>query len=462
MGGQPPAAPSHTVPLKILLTVHQFFPQHGAGTEVLTLTVARELLARGHQVQVLTGHPATQPMADAARCDETTHEGLRVHRFHHAYTPMGGQTSKLAVGYDNHLAAAYFARILREFRPDVVHFFHLNRLGTGLIDEAARQGVPCFMTPTDFWPICPTGQLLLCNGRPCHGPSPAAGNCLQHLAQTTQGGVVGTLAAWLPTAVADGIMRLANTRWWPRRGPGAEVQALAARLGTNVARLNRLQKIAAPNRFMQNTLQRHGVAAERLALLPYGVAPGHTAPVVRSTPAPGAPLRVGFVGTLAPHKGCHVLVQAFRNLPEAQFQLSVYGSESDFPRYASALRQQAGRCTHIRFCGVFPNAEIGAVMAGLDVLVLPSLWHENTPLVLYSAQASGCPVVASALPGIAEVLQADHNGLLFAPGDAQALAQQLRRLRHEPGLLTRLSHNARPPKTSARYVDELLALWRAA
>lgn len=449
--------------LKILLTVHQFFPHHGAGTEVLTLSVARELLARGHQVEILTGHPATQPMVDAARCDEYTYEGLRVYRFHHAYTPMGGQTSKLAVGYDNHLAAAYFARILREFRPDVVHFFHLNRLGTGLIDEAARQGVPCFMTPTDFWPVCPTGQLLLCNGRPCQGPSPAAGNCLLHLTQTTQGGVVGRLAAWLPVPVADGIMRLARTRWWPRRGPGAEVQALSARLGTNMARLQRLHKIAVPNRFMQSTLQRHGVAPERMVLLPYGVAPGGgERPAPRATPERGTPLRVGFVGTLAPHKGCHVLIQAINTLPEADFELHIHGNEHDFADYARALRQQASQRANIQFCGVFPNAEIARVMSGLDVLVLPSIWHENTPLVLYSAQASACPVVASALPGIADVLQPEHNGLLFPAGNAHALAQQLRRLHNEPGLLARLSQQARPPKTSATHVDELLALWQGA
>ncbi len=146
--------------MKILLTVHQFFPQYAAGTEVLTYSVARELMRRGHMVHVLTGHPSSADLCDEDRLDEYDFEGIHVYRFHHAYTPMGGQLSMIEVGYDNRLATTYFERVLERFRPNVVHFFHLNRLGTGLIEHAVRSGIPCFMTPTDFWTICPTGQLV--------------------------------------------------------------------------------------------------------------------------------------------------------------------------------------------------------------------------------------------------------------------------------------------------------------
>ena len=95
------------------------------------------------------------------------------------------------------------------------------------------------------------------------------------------------------------------------------------------------------------------------------------------------------------------------------------------------------------------------------MLVIPSLWYENTPLVIYSAQAAACPVIASNLPGLAAVVVHEHNGLLFEPGNAALLAQQLSRLIDEDELLQRLSHNAHPPKTTATYVDELLAVWTA-
>ena len=174
--------------MRILLTTHQFFPQFAAGTEVLTCSVACELIKRGHVVHVVTGHPGSANLADEDRFDEYDFEGIHVYRFHHAYTPMGGQASLIEVGYDNHLGANYFERILQSFKPDLVHFFHLNRLGTGLIDRAALAGVRRFMTPTDFWALCPTGQLLLDDGNRCAGPSADAGNCLKHFAQSTQNG----------------------------------------------------------------------------------------------------------------------------------------------------------------------------------------------------------------------------------------------------------------------------------
>ncbi len=168
--------------MNILLVVHQFFPQFSAGTEVLTLGVARELRARGHLVRILSGHPATDDGAEPGRRTRDQYDDFEVYRFHHAYVPMGGQRSMLEIGSDNHLAAHYLREILDEFRADRIHYFHLNRLGTGLIVEADRAGVPQSLTPTDFWIICPTAQLRLPDGHTCDGPSRHAGNCALHFA----------------------------------------------------------------------------------------------------------------------------------------------------------------------------------------------------------------------------------------------------------------------------------------
>jgi len=447
--------------MRILLTAHQFFPQFAAGTEVLTYSVARELIKRGHVVHVLAGHPGGVNLADEDRFDEYDFDGIRVYRFHHAYTPMGGQVSMIEVGYDNRLGADYFDRILKSFKPDVVHFFHLNRLGTGLIERAVQAGIPRFMTPTDFWAICPTGQLLLGDGSLCAGPSAHAGNCLKHLAQSTQKEWVGKVAEWLPTAGADLLVRLTQKgilSSYPKR---AEVMAIANRLPVNVSRLNQLNGLIVPNGFMREFLVRYGVLPDLITEAAFGVdvtSPAASEP--RSSHR--APLRVGFIGTLAPHKGCHVLIDAFKALPDADATLKIYGRSEDFPDYARDLQLRAGKHQSIEFCGTFPNSKIAQVLADIDVLVVPSLWYENTPLVLYSAQAARCPVVASNLPGLAEVIQHDGNGLLFGSGSSSDLALQLARLINEDGLLQQLSANARAPKSTENYVDELLTMWKSA
>lgn len=446
--------------MKILLTTHQFFPQFAAGTEVLTYSVARELMRRGHIVRVLTGYPSHSSLADVDRFDEYDFEGIHVYRFHHAYTPMGGQESMIEVGYDNHLGAGYFADILQSFDPALVHFFHLNRLGTGLIERAVKVGIPCFMTPTDFWTICPTGQLLLGDGSLCPGPSLHAGNCLKHFGQDTQKGAASKVAEWLPIAAADLLVRLTKKGFLPAYPKQVEVVAIANRLAINVLRLNQLSGLVVPNRFMKDLLTRYGVVAELITEAAFGI--DVTIPEVSGQRSNHqANLKIGFIGTLAPHKGCHVLIEAFKLLPADTATLKIYGRLEDFPDYTTALQLSAGKYPSIEFCGTFPNSAIAQVFADIDVLVVPSLWYENTPLVIYSSQAAYCPVVASNLAPLAEVIEHGANGLLFKPNCSADLAQKLSRLINESGLLQRLKANSRRPKSTKKYVDELLHIWES-
>ena len=449
--------------MKFLLTAHQFFPDFSAGTEVLTLSVARELRSRGHEVRILTGYPSAQPLEVNARFDEYAYEGIHVYRFHHSYKPANAHESSVALGYDNDIAADYFSRIVQAYQPDLVHFFHLNRLGTGLIERAVKAGIPAFMSPTDFWVICPTATLMLENGQACLGPSAHAGNCVQHFASAS----MATRDSWaskvvrvLPVTVLDTLANLTLHHRLPAYPQSREVEAMAGRVTKNVTRLNALQKIAVPTDVMRSALERYGVAPHRIAKLAYGI--DATEPVKRNYAAQGAnELRIGFIGTLAAHKGAHVLLEAVKLLPEGVASVAIYGNLNDYPEYAETLVHSAQGMGHVEFRGTFPNAQIAQVMAGLDVLVVPSLWHENTPLVIHSALAAGCPVVASDAQGISEVVTHRHNGLLFEPGNAQALATQLRALLDEPKLLQALSDQCKPLQSTAGYVDAMMEYWIA-
>ncbi len=444
--------------MKILLTVHQFFPNYFSGTEVLTYSVAKELLRRGHEVAVLTGFPAQSLMDDADRFDEYDLEGMRVYRFHHAYVPMGDQNVVTEIEYDNHLSAQYFARLLRDFKPDIVHFFHMSRLGIGMIDAVTAAKIPAYYTPTDFWSVCPTAQLLLHGGKVCAGPTAYAGNCVKHVAELTRGARVGAVARTVPDAVADIIVRLTAANLLPRHALTGEIAAMRRRKGTTVPRLNWLKGIVSPTKLMTRVLTENGVDARLILQAGYGIDVGgyDTAP---ATVADGDILTIGFIGTLAPHKGCHVLIEAFKRLPPGKAHLKIYGNPADFPDYYAGLQQRAEGRADIAFLGTFPNAEIGKVIAGVHVLVVPSLWYENTPLVVYSSLAAKRPVIASDFPGLSETITHDANGLIFAPGDFTALAAQLKRLLDEPALLGTLSGNCRPPKSTVTYVDELLELY---
>lgn len=444
--------------LRILLTVHQFFPEYFSGTEVLTFSVAKELIRRGHEVFVFTGYPAKQLLPDWNRFDSYFIEGIEVHRFHHAFTPMGEQHVLSEIEYDNHLAARFFAHLLDTIRPDVVHFFHFSRLGASLVDVARQKAIPAYYTPTDFWAVCPTSQLLLDNGSVCHGPNAHGGNCIKHVATLTRWRNHAALVKYLPDRVVDGIAVIAKSSLRTQFPFRRDIAALSRRAPFNVSRLNALHGIVSPTRLMTDVLTRNGLDERLIVQSAYGIDISGFDDFRREFDST-RPLTIGYIGTLAPHKGCQVLIQALLRLKIKGARLKIYGNVSEFPDYVAKLKTLAAGHDDIEFIGTFPNAQIADVLAGMDVLVVPSVWYENTPLVVYSALAAKCPVIASNFPGMSEAVRDGWNGLTFEPGNSEALMQCLRRLLQTPTLLKELSANCQTPKSIATYVDELLGLY---
>ena len=441
--------------MRILLVVHQFFPEFAGGTEVLTRSVAHSLARRGHEISILAASPTSEAPSDESRHDTYNFEGLLVHRFRHAYTRAVGQSSMMEMEFDNHLAGTLFERILREFKPNLVHFFHFQRHGANLVDIAVDARIPCFYTPTDYWAICATGQLVLAGGRPCDGPTSRAGNCAKHLAQLRRRPMAGIISRVLPDQMADLLVR-ASTRW-PVHPIAQDLAAVGRRARENVARLNRLTTIFSPSSEMTRTLCLYGVNPDLIRQSPYGIDP--IVPSARGTAAtqrvPGR-LSVAFIGTLAPHKGCHVLVGAFNGIAEWQADLKIFGDPNRFPDYFASLKRLADGATNIEFCDTFPNSRIGQVLANFDALVVPSIWRENTPLVVIAALAAHCPVIASDTPGLTELVKDRVNGLLFQAGNPPALRRKLTLLWENKDLLSSLRSGCDTPRSTEDYVDELL------
>jgi len=445
--------------MKILLTVHQFPPKYISGTEVLTHSVAKELMARGHEVRVLTGAPGNEPLRDVERFDEYEVDGIKVYRFTHAFVPMGDQNVIMEMEYSNSLVARYLQALLNAYQPDLLHIFHMSRLGAAMIDVAAGMKIPTFFTPTDFWSTCPTSLLMLDDGSPCKGPAGLGGNCVRHVAMRARWSWIAKAARIAPDFAANGVISLARKGWLPKAMPFRnEISALSRRNDYVISRLNSLNGIISPTSLMTEALTRNGVNPDLIRQYMYGINIDNYGDSVRSREQ-GQILRLGFIGSLLSHKGCHVLINAVRQLGSKDVHLKIYGNPKDAPAYYDELQSLASGEPSIEFCGTFPNGQIAEVLSGIDVLVVPSVWFENAPLVIHSALAARCPVLASDFPGMSEVVRDGENGLLFEPGSPASLAAALLRLLDEPTLLSALSKNCRRPKSIAEYVDEILGIY---
>lgn len=434
--------------MRILLAVHQFFPEFRAGTETLTRRTAEELQRRGHLVWILTAGPH-EPRGPLWRRE--CWQGLQLIRFNPApeASPI---TGGLAQSFRRPELEADFAALLRQLRPDLMHLFHLRRHTLSLADAARACGVPLVASLTDYWLACPTGQLQFPEQLPCAGPRGDAANCVQHLAAR----LLPPLA-WLPLPV----WQLLSTVLKPlQSGP---VAALRRRPAAMAQMLASCERVLVPSALMWRTFEQLGFHTRRFSLCPYGISlEGLDAEQVRQ-PWVGShqrPLCIGFIGSFNRAKGAHVLLEAVRLLSnDLPVQVLLYGNPSDDPAYAAQLQKQASALPQVQWRGVFGSEQVFSVLAGLDLLVVPSLWRENAPLIVLQALASGLPLLLSDVEGMADQVQPDSNALLFPPGNSAALAALLQGLMADPQRLAALMNRGGSPRTVADYGDQLEQLY---
>ncbi len=109
---------------------------------------------------------------------------------------------------------------------------------------------------------------------------------------------------------------------------------------------------------------------------------------------------------------------------------------------------------------MFDNRKVRQVHAGLDVLVVPSVWYENSPTVILEAYAAGTPVLVSDLGGMAELVQDGVSGFTFSTGNAAALAGLLQRLMDHREDLEALRAACPPSKPWNKKWRELVGVYR--
>jgi glycosyltransferase involved in cell wall biosynthesis len=298
--------------LRIVLTVHQFVPDYSSGTEILTFETAKELKRLGHDVSVITGYPAQSHVKDVERFDQYSIEGINVVRFHHNHAPMGRQSNMTEMEYNNSLFGSFFKNYLRQEKPDLVHFFHLQRLSASAVDACQEQGIPKVFTPTDFWFICPTGQLRLPNNQNCHGPDKSSANCFRHVVTNNQPDMIKTQVQKLPGWV------LAVLLFFIKHGINIDahyfpmIRAFLNRREYLIKRINLINKVVTPTRIMHSMLTKNGLEDHRTISIPFGI--NLTFFQNTERPKPSNVLRLGYIGTLSEYKGVHILVEAMENI----------------------------------------------------------------------------------------------------------------------------------------------------
>ena len=384
--------------LRILYCSNYYPPRFVGGAELTAHNHALALSKRGHEVAIFAGDSS----GGGARHSiiEERLEGLRVWRLNLTGEDFGPHEA----GFHKPAVDNRFAAVLDDYRPEIVHLHNAIGLSLGMIPIARERGIRVVLTVHDHWGFCFKNTLLREGAAVCTDHSQCA-RCLPHIST-------------------------ARERPLPMR----------LRRDAVLTRIAQVDRIVSPSCYLSSAYIRAGVPEDKFFIVPYGV--DLTSFSGRRNRRPSLPLRIGFVGYLGEHKGPDVLVDAAHRCKRLDSLRISFVGEGHLRTRLERMVTERNLDSRVRFLGKLDNAEVRRLCGRLDVLVVPSVWPENSPVTIYESLAAAMVVVASRCGGIPEMIQDRINGILFEPGRADQLASILDELVENPSLLMQLGRGA--------------------
>jgi glycosyltransferase involved in cell wall biosynthesis len=435
--------------MRLLHAIHDFLPRHQAGSEIYADELCRELLARDHHVTVVCAE--FDPGRPHGHVRWRAHRGIPVVEIANNWVCQRFEDT-----YRDPVMGSRIESVLRAVQPEVVHVHNLLNLTFDLPRLAKAQGAAVVATLHDYTLVCPSGGQRVHRSESHVCRTIEAERCARCFGESP----FGTQAAW---GRLSGRSRLAGpltvgartirtvlpraTMYVSKHLPALPATADDVETRLKAARdvFGAIDLFVAPSASIARDHVDLGLPADRILVSDYGFSPRGTQPPTRTG---DGPLRIGFVGTPAWHKGVHLLIDAAQALPPDRFTLTIAGDLDIFPDYVADLRQRA-RGIPVTFTGAVERRAIEAIYDRLDVLVTPSIWLENSPLVVHEALQGGLPVVAANIGGLPELVQHERNGLLFDAGSVDSLAASLRRLVDDRTLTRQLAAGGATVKSLA-------------
>ena len=370
-----------------VLHVNKFLYRRG-GAEGYLFDVAQLQRDAGHEVAFFgMDHPDNEPMPYAGSFP-------RHLEFEPTPASARGKIENAGRMLWSTSAARGIDEVLTAFRPDVVHLHNVyHQLSPSILRPVARRAIPAVMTLHDYKLACPTYRFLD-RGALCE--------------------------ACVPRRFWNAALRACN---------GSRAASAMAGLELGVHTLTRayapVGRFVCPSRFLESKMRAGRVFPERLRWLPNFVDVERWRP--KGAPGSGA----AFAGRLSDEKGVDVAIRAIAKIPGATLEIA-----GDGPARPSleSLAAELGVTDRVRFRGRLATDELGEMLRGAAVAVVPSRWYENQPLAVLEAFSCGLPVVGTALGGIPELIEPGVDGARVPPDDPDALAAAIRPFLDEPAL----------------------------
>jgi glycosyltransferase involved in cell wall biosynthesis len=440
-----------------MINAHGFPPNQVGGGEWRAYRTALRLQARGHSVRVIAIDDINHRGSDLVVKEEQV-DDIDVVRL--SFDKSRVQNWE----FQNQLIGDCIANRLKNEGTDIFHLISGARNTGSVIQAACQENVPVVVSLTEFYWICPRNTLLKNTGELCPGPDSILECSLCLFNRQLNKKVRYSVLDKMTYGICSKVFLMASQNAYFRKKIGIPEKTWYLRYWLNSLRTTLLQanKLIAPSQFLMHMYTKSGIPERLFALCRQGV----DTSLWESVPEDEyrGPLRFGFVGNLVPHKGTDILLKSFGRLNSSNqsSRLNVFGSLDKNLDYGDRLRNLAKNDQHISFRGEFDYRNVPKVFSEIDVLVVPSVWYENSPNVILEAYACKTPVIASDIGGMAELVQKGITGDLFRVGDVEDLANLMCRITKNPAILKNWRDRIPRVKQIDDEMDDLEAIYSSA
>ena len=433
--------------MRIAIFVHCFFPEHFYGTETYTLNLAKQLQVKGHEPIVISAIFQGKPKKEEV-VSSYTYDGIKVYCIDKNFFPHKRVKDTY---YQNELRQVFYD-LLQELKPDLVHVTHLINHTAVLLEVVYDLKIPMVATFTDFYGFCFNCKLEASDGSLCKGPNRNRTNCLPCYLKAAKQPFYKNLVNKYPSLIPVYALALYYARYISSKCFGYAVDIIErpdilARCYTSY------KAVIAPTKFLRDIYIENGLTVP-VHLIRFGI----DLPRLPKQGRNGFPVRFGFIGQILHHKGTDILIDAFSRLPKGKAVLNIYGPEHQEPLYMEKLKLMA-KGSDVFFMGTFPSEKIAEVLSTLDFLVIPSRWHENSPLVLLNALASHTPAIVSEGKGMTEFIEEGKNGYVFPMGSVEGLEKVLKKILDNPECSREMFKTTEYLQTNEIMVEDVLSVY---
>ncbi|MFH1067180.1 MAG: glycosyltransferase [bacterium] len=373
--------------MKILILSNNFDPFVEGGAEIAAHNLAKWLQQQGHTVGVLTvarGHL----LPEESLPEVSTENGLRIYRKHFPNVYDGFYYAKahpllkpLWHLHDqfNLWTNATVRQVVEDFQPDIVNVHNIQGMGYNVLRTLGALNLPVLLTLHDLGLLCLNKEMFR-HGKEC-----------------------------------------VKQEWFCR---------ITSKI--KLSHLHKIQRIGictSSQILLDIVSPRLDIQPDRLRLIPninVFEPPTHPKQTIPKT-------RFLYVGRMVPSKGVVFLLGVLEELSKKfDFEMIMVGGGE----LLGKLQRRYAKATWVHFTGLIPATEVSNHMQDADLLLVPSLWKELCPLVIFQAIEMGLPCVASRIGGIPQLIEHGVNGDLIPPADAQAWRNVLEKILKNPDVIS--------------------------